>query len=280
MVKILTVGHACVDFVHGVTDHLDPNRKLDSRFSNIQLGGSAANVAVALKDLGADVTVCTILGNTNDVGTRIFESLLATKGIDLICKYVETEKTPNSLVTVLPNGERSITSYQPRDVVNQDSIDIDVSQYDMILGDSYRLPLVSKLFDIAKNHSIATMLDVDKDVQNIKKLPTATYTWFSHEAWTFLREQHRDLKYLYKVFGSVVGFTQGEEPVNWVDSDGFVKKYIPKTVEVTNSLGAGDIFRASLALQLCLKIPLATAIERACESAGEHISGKRLTKII
>ena len=280
MVKILTVGHACVDFVHGVTDHLNPNIKLDSRYSNIQLGGSAANVAVALKELGADVTVCTVLGNTNDRCTGIFENMLAAKGINLVCKYVETATTPNSLITILPNGERAITSYQPKGVVEENAVDVDISQYDMILGDSYRLPLVSKIFNLAKNSSIATMLDVDKDIQNITKLPTATYTWFSYEAWSFLKEQQRDLKYLYKVFGSVVGFTQGSEPVNWIDSDGFIKKYKPKTVNVTNSLGAGDVFRASLALQLCMNKSLPVAIERACDSAGEHISGNTLTKII
>jgi sugar/nucleoside kinase (ribokinase family) len=280
MVKILTVGHACVDFVHGVTDHLIPSKKLDSVFSNIQLGGSAVNVAIALKNLGADVTVCTTLGSKSDITTTIFKQLIDAKGIDIVCNHIDNAATANSLVTVLPNGERSITCYQSNELVEDDTVDIDVASYDIVLGDNYRLPLVSKIFEQASLQSIKTMLDIDKSIQNIKKLPPATYTWLSYEAWCSLREQQRDLKYLYKMFSSVVGFTQGADPVNWVDSDGFVKKHKPKFVNVTNSLGAGDVFRASLAVQLCMNIPLATAIERACESAGEHISGKRLTKII
>jgi sugar/nucleoside kinase (ribokinase family) len=272
--KILAVGHAGVDFVHGVTDHLNPANKLDSSFSAVQLGGSAANVASALKDLGADVTVCTILGNKTDQITVLFENLLASKDINLVCKYVDTATTANSLITVLPNGDRSITSYQPIEIVREAYVDVDVSQYDIVLGDSYRIPLVSTIFDLAQSLSIPTMLDVDKAVAPTDSLPYATHVWFSHEAW-----QTFDMPGLQQL--STIGVTNGENPVVWLEPCSSVfQSFTPKSVNVINSLGAGDVFRASLALQLLTKIPLATAIERACNSAGEHISGKRLTKII
>lgn len=280
MVKILTVGHACVDFVHGVTDHLNPNVKLDSNFSNIQLGGGAANVAVALKLLGADVSVCTVLGDKSDPVTCMFENLLELKGIDLVCKYIGSAKTPNSLITVLPNGDRSITSYQPHDIVQDCSVDVDVSQYDIVMGDSYRLPLVSKLFKAAMQLSIPTMLDVDKTVTESTLLPFAEYVWFSQEAWQSFNNDVYKI-YLQQVAKGTIGVTNGGNPILWLEPNGSVfQSFKPKAVNVVNSLGAGDVFRASLALQLSLKIPLATAIERACESAGEHISGKQLTKII
>lgn len=280
MVKILTVGHACVDFVHGVADHLNPNSKLDSVFSSIQLGGSAANTAVALKDLGADVTVCTVLGNKTDTATVIFEQLLSAKGIELTCKYVDNAKTPNSLITVLPNGDRAITSHQPEEIVREDSVEVDVSQYDIVLGDSYRLPLVSKLFKIAAQSSIPTMLDVDKTVTYPTLLPFADYVWFSHEAWKSFNSEIYMI-YLQQVANGTVGVTNGENPVTWLEpGQTTFQSFKPKSVDVVNSLGAGDVFRASLALQLLMKKPLATAIECACDSAGEHISGKRLTKII
>ncbi len=272
--KILAVGHAGVDFVHGVTDHLNPNKKIDSSFSAVQLGGSAANVASALKDLGADVTVCTILGNKTDPITVLFENLLASKDINLVCKYVNTATTANSLITVLPNGDRSITSYQPIEIVQEASVDIDVSQYDLVLGDSYRLPLVSNIFDLAQSLSIPTMLDVDKTVAQTDLLPIATHVWFSHEAW-----QTFDITRLQPL--CTIGITNGENPVVWLEPCSSVfQSFTPRSVDVKNSLGAGDVFRASLALQLLMKTPLATAIERACNSAGDHISGKLLTKII
>lgn len=274
MIKVLAVGHAGVDFVHGVTDHLNPNLKLDSRFSNIQLGGSAANVAVALKELGADVTVCTVLGNKTDTVTVLFEKLLAEKDINLVCKYVDAATTANSLITVLPNGDRAITSYQPIELVREWFVDIDISQYDVVLGDSYRLPLVSNIFALAQSLSIPTMLDVDKTVSPTDLLPYATHVWFSHEAWqTFDPSRLQQL--------TTVGVTNGENPVIWLEPHSSVfQSFTPRSVNVKNSLGAGDVFRASLALQLLIEKPLATAIERACDSAGEHISGKRLTKII
>lgn len=274
--KILTVGHACVDFVHGVTDHLTPNKKIDSVFSNIQLGGSAVNVASALKDLGADVTVCTTLGSKSDITTTIFKQLLDAKGIDIVCNHIDSVATANSLVTVLPNGDRSITCYQSTEIVEDDSVDVDVSEYDIVLGDNYRLPLVSKLFKIAKQLSIPTMLDVDKTITQPELLPFADYVWFSHEAWKTV-----DVTQLQQLTNSIIGVTNGENPVTWLEPySSLFQSFTPQSVNVINSLGAGDVFRASLALQLLMKIPLATAIERACNSAGEHISGKRLTKII
>jgi sugar/nucleoside kinase (ribokinase family) len=272
--KILTVGHACVDFVHGVTDHLTPNKKLDSVFSNIQLGGSAVNVASALKALGADVTVCTTLGSKSDITTTIFKQLLDAKGIDIVCNHIDSVATANSLVTVLPNGDRSITCYQSAEIVEDDSVDVDVSQYDIVLGDNYRPPLVSKLFDIAQSLSIPTMLDVDKTVAPTDSLPYATHVWFSHEAW-----QSFDMARIQQL--CTIGVTNGENPVMWLEPCSSVfQSFTPRSTNVKNSLGAGDVFRASLALQLLMKKPLATAIECACDSAGEHISGKRLTKII
>ena len=164
-------------------------------------------------------------------------------------------------------------------MVDDDTVDVDVSKYDIVLGDNYRLPLVSKLFGIAADLSIPTMLDVDKMFADISALPVAKYVWFSNEAWQNL--DSNNVLHMQQFTNSVVGFTNGENPVSWLEPNNSVfQSFKPKPVEVVNSLGAGDVFRASLALQLCLKIPLATAIERACESAGEHISGKRLTKII
>ncbi len=280
MIKILTVGNACVDFVHTVPDHLTPKLKIDSYTSNVQLGGSAANVAVALKALGADVTVCTILGNKSGLITKIFCDLLKQKQIELICEHVQSSDTANSLITVLPDGNRSIAHHAADDIINSKNVDVDVSQYDMILADTYRLPLVNKIFDLAKKASIPTMLDVDKPISKIDNMPVATQVWFSQEAW----QNFDNLDYLenlQQIENSLIGVTDGENPVIWLEPTSSVfQSYKPKSVSVVNSLGAGDVFRASLALQLCMNIPLTVAIERACESAGEHISGKTLTKII
>lgn len=280
MIKVLAVGHACLDFVHGVTDHLTPAMKLDSLFSKIQLGGSAPNVAVALKALGANATVCTVLGNKHDTATQLFETLLSKEGIDLACNYVDSATTATSLITVLPNGDRSITCYQADEVIKSSAVDLDINDYDIVLGDNYRLPLVAKMFALAESRSIPTMLDVDKLVSKTDILPFADYVWFCQEAW-----QNFDnpiyVAYQQQVQKGIIGVTNGADPVTWLEPNSSVFQSVkPKPVDVVNSLGAGDVFRASLALQLCMNTPLAAAIERACESAGEHISGKILTKII
>lgn len=278
-IKILAAGHTCLDVVHYVPTMPTPDIKVSSNRLTVQLGGNAANVAVALIELGADADLCCVLGSRYDPVTDTILTLARSRNIGLDCGFIESESSPISNVMILPNGDRALTSYQPQSIIDAICDIPNLTYYDMIHGDSYRLPLVKKVFEEARKVKVPTILDVDKAVDNVYDLPKSTYTMFSNEAFTAMKLSENDLVSLQQHFGGVVGYTAGSDLIRYADNAG-MHYHQPTPIEnPVNTLGAGDTYRAALAMHLCYGKDVHTAIKLACNSAYEHILEKKLTKI-
>ena len=71
MKKVIAAGHICLDMTpifpikkaDRLTDVLSPGKLVKMNGMNIHTGGSAANTGLALKFLGADVTVWAKVGD-------------------------------------------------------------------------------------------------------------------------------------------------------------------------------------------------------------------------
>ena len=277
--RILAAGHTCHDVVHYVPTMPAPEIKVPSNRLRVQLGGNAANVAVALITLGADTDLCCVLGSRYDPVTDTILTLARLRNIGLDCGFLESESSPISSVMILPNGDRALTSYQPQAIIDAVCDIPTITQYDMVHGDSYRLPLVKKVFQEARKYKVPTMLDIDKAVNSIYDLPASNYVMFSNEAFTAMSLTKEDLIPLQHYFGGVVGYTSGSDLIRYADSSG-VYHHQPVLIEnPVNTLGAGDTYRAALALHLCYGKDIHTAIKLACNSAYEHILEKKLTTI-
>jgi sugar/nucleoside kinase (ribokinase family) len=137
--------------------------------------------------------------------------------------------------------------------------------------------MVKKIFAKASSRGIPTMLDIDSPVVDIGSMPCADHVWFSREAW---RKHRIPIKDLQARFGGVVGITDGDRPVTWCDQTGKIYYHTPPHVKATNTLGAGDVFRARMALAICIGASVEDAVPMACLSACEHITGKQLTKVL
>ena len=274
--QILTVGHACIDVVYHVDALPNSNEKVAADKFDIGIGGNAANVAAALCDFGVGADLCTVLGSWDHPLTRVLLSLLTSKGI--ATSHVEFDESVDSSVStvmVTPNGDRTIVNFTDKKLQSAISIPNDLSRYKMVLGDSYRLPMVSKVFQQAKTVGVKTMLDVDLPI-SLDNLPPCDYVWFSGDA---IKGLECDLSTLQSYFGGIVGVTMGAMPVHWVGPDHTVKMFTPKPIKVKNTLGAGDVFRARFAWETCNGTPIELAVARACESAGEYISQGQLSKL-
>lgn len=269
-VNILTVGHACLDIVHRVPQIPVPNTKVDSKEVSIIIGGNAANCASALKELGADADLCTVLGSEDHPFTRILISLLRSHGVGTkLCIFDNTQPGASSTIMVLDDGERAIVNWQGHELKNAISLPASVKGYSMVQGDAYRLPMVRQVFAMAHAAGVPTMLDVDGPIDDIGLIPRADYIWFSHEAW---RKQRIPLADLQQRFSAVIGITDGDRPVSWIGKDGVVQYHQPPSVVPRNTLGAGDVFRARLGLGICLGEPLHQAVAQACDTACRHIT--------
>lgn len=268
--KILTVGHACLDIVHTVPRIPGPNTKVDSHDLMIQIGGNAANCARTISNLGIRVDLCTVLGSEDHPFTRILVSLLRSHGIGMeTCRFDNTQPCPSSTIMVTPDGERSIVNWQGESLRNSVSLPSTVKGYSMLHVDTYRLPMAKQVLEMARADGVASILDVDAPPDDVGMIPRADYVWFSHEAW----KKHRiPLRDLHRRFNAVVGVTNGPQAVLWIDQSGTEHGYDPPRVVALNTLGAGDVFRASFGLSIARGKSIHDAVEQACVSACDHIS--------
>ena len=275
--KILAVGHACLDIVHSVPRIPKPNTKVASKDVTIQIGGNAANVAAALCDMGADAHLCTVFGSEHHPFTRILVALLAQRHVKTkLCRFDDTQPGPSSTIMVMDDGERAIMNWQGDAIRSAVAVPDDVSKYDIVVADAYRLPMVRQVFDLARKAGVPTMIDVDGPITDVGLIPAADHIWFSEEAW---RGQRIPLEDLHSRFGGIVGITVGDRPVRWIDLHGKVHYQQPLNVVPKNTLGAGDVFRARLGLGLCIGEDTGTAISKACAAAANHITGQALEQV-
>lgn len=110
--KIISAGHICLDITpvfisekaRKIEQVLIPGRLIPMREADVHTGGSVGNTGLALKVLGADVTLIGKIGN-DDFGKIVLEKLQeydAEKGM-LIC---EGETTAYSVVLAIPGIDR------------------------------------------------------------------------------------------------------------------------------------------------------------------------------
>lgn len=277
--KILTVGHACLDVVHQVERLPEKDSKVPSSNVDIRIGGNAANAAAAIADLGCQSHLCTSMGSEYHPFTRILVSLLTSKGINISnCEFVDSQACPNSNIMILPTGERTIVNWQSDFFLNHIVHPKSITGYSAILADTYRLPMVQSVLKEANRYGIPTILDVDNPKQKLKEIPRAKQIWFGYEAWQQLGISLFDLQL--RTGADIIGVTNGPNEIQWIDQTQNLRSYMPPSVVPINTLGAGDVFKGRLAIGLSLDEPIAISIREACISAAEHIQNKPLTKLV
>ena len=111
--KVMVAGHVCLDItpvfssknkVDALGDILAPGKLINVGTADIHTGGAVANTGLALKTLGADVTLAAKIGNDQfgQIVSRIFSSygcedgLIMTEGVD----------TSYSVVIAIPGIDR------------------------------------------------------------------------------------------------------------------------------------------------------------------------------
>lgn len=275
--KILTVGHACLDIVNYVDFLPHQNCKVASKKLEIIIGGNAANAAVAITNLGFGADLCTVLGSHSHPFTRILMILLNEKKVGTkFIEFNEQEDCSVSSVFIDKSGSRTIVNFQSEKLQSLSSSDIDLKEYSIIMGDTYRMPMINQVFKVANNHKVPTMLDVDCPI-HIDDLPQCDYTWFSAETFGEISKIYPNLTLgdIQRVTGGLVGVTDGANPVIWLEPESLtIKSYQPPKIEAYNTLGAGDVFRARFAIEICNQSSVSLAVKNACDTACEFLLQK------
>jgi len=236
-------------------------------------GGVAANAAVAVNRLGGRARYFGRLGD-DGIGDRILDELrsadidvggvLRTKGV----------ASPVSAVLVDGRGERTIINYTSPDLFEGETPPgaVMVDDADAVLVDVRWPEGAAVALDAARAAGIPSVFDFDRPMDDggAHLLERATHVAFSRSALAATSGTDDPVAGLERVSSrnsAWLAVTIGGEGVYWID-DGEVMHLPAFTVDVVDTVGAGDVFHGALALALAEGQAEAAAVRFASAAAA------------
>lgn len=238
-------------------------------------GGPAATAAAAASRLGADTALWSRIGD-DPVGRRIIDDL-HSYGVET--KNVRQYSDKNSglaVVMIDTTGERMIvTPGDPRLDSDPDWLPLeDVTSACVVLADVRWPQGAKRLLNAARQTGTPSILDADLNSEPDAIAPlveAAGHVVFSAsglEAFSGQQDTWAGLKLVRDKTKGVVAVTTGAEGCFWIDSDGGIGHQPAFSVDVVDTLGAGDVFHGALAVALGEQQPLPQAMRFAAAAAA------------
>jgi len=255
---ILCTGIAVLDMVFRVERHPRPDVKTQaSEFRTIN-GGNAANAAVAIAHLGARASFAGPLGGPAGIDTvgDTMLALMARENIECLdCPRLDGITTPISAISIDERGERAIVNFRDDRLMAVRPRDADalVADCDAILADNRFPEFVREVCAAGRRRGIPIVLDADEPRQDANALLTlVSHVVFSAEglrATAGTDHLGRALIDVGKQTSAFVAVTDGANDVLWL-SEGELRQIPAFTVDVVDTLGAGDTFHGAFTLLL------------------------------
>ncbi len=254
MSTILTVGVAVIDIVMSVDELPRRPEKYRARDAAIIGGGCAANAAVAVARLGGNALLAARTGR-DPIGDMIVGGLEA-EGVDCaLVRRIEGGRSSFSSIYVDAAGERQIVNF--RDMV----LSFDASwlasaippKLDAILADTRWPQGAAVAMRTARERGVPGILDAEAPVREAgEALELASHIAFSAQGlrdFAASGDLSAALKAARQETGAWVCYTDGLNGVTFCD--GGELSHVPAyTVEVVDTLGAGDVWHGAFALAL------------------------------
>ena len=261
--SIVTVGHACWDRIQFIPAIPKQNHKVIASATQQTAGGSAARTALALAD-HADVRMISILGYSTLPETVCLTQMLQKHHVDVSLCQFDSDEGSLSSIWVTPDGARTIASSHTPD--HAISFGHDISAEGALFDNNK--PLLNSSVRQRLKENCIKLLDVDSVATSLVQLFGYNQVWFSSETFG---QWGMSLSNMSALLKCVVGVTDGANPVLW--HDGRNRHTVsPPSVCVRNSVGAGDLWRSSLMLNLLGGADLYSAVVSACENTAQQLS--------
>lgn len=253
MAGVFCLGIATLDYVYGV-EHL-PTRgeKYRARDLAVVGGGCAGNASAAIARLGGRSWLATRLAD-DLTGERIVADL-AGEGVDTgFARRVAGLRSPVSAILVDAEGERMVVSYSdPAMPEEPDWLPRALpAGADAVLADTRWGEGTLAALGLARAAGIPGVLDGDRRPPHPDILAAASHVAFSAQALSEVagEENPRDgLAKLAQEADNWLAVTLGREGVLFIEN-GAVAHIPAFTVEVVDTLGAGDVWHGAFALAL------------------------------
>lgn len=250
MARGLFVGLATLDVVQLVEALPEPNQKIKALRFSMAAGGPASNAAVAFAH---DYSACGLSGHdeailvtrvSNDaVGALIRADLTAhdvdVKALDLPNGISSTVAT---IMVTASSGERAVVSaLDNRPFVPADSIDIEVSDFDVVETDGYETDLTLDILKKARAAGVPTVLDGGSMKDYTTDLLPLIDVAIVSEPFTGARSTTEMFSFLTDFGVRFAAITRGEKPIDYW-ADGVMGSINTVAVRAVDTLGAGDFF--------------------------------------
>lgn len=284
--KILVVGDIIIDeyIFCNVQGLMSKDRALSSRYKSIErYPGGVLAVAGHLSSLCNSVTVCSIIGNESHLHTQILDQLSGKMFLDLCFpknyntivkqRFLEKHKIRNTYdklfsVNYLPSYSE-ILDINKEDFYSK--LEKTISKYDLVIVCDYGHGLIDeKAKDILENKSNFLAVNCQTNSSNygnniITKYKRAdTFVLDEREIELAFSSSYKDKKELLKALknqlkSNMGWLTIGAEGAIGIDKSGIQITSPALTLDVIDTIGAGDAFYAISSLSAFKNLPIEVA---------------------
>lgn len=253
---ILCAGIAVQDIVFRVDAFPPPGGKCMTHQFMVVLGGCAVNAALAVARLGGRARYAGPLGDPSDNVSNQLMAEMAREGIDTTgVVRVAGATAPVSGIMVDAAGERMIVTYRDGRIEQAPSGDAEaaVEGVTLLLADNRFPGFVRPICEVAKRRGIPVVLDADRPTTEddpLFRIPD--YVIFSSEclrATTGLGDLAAGLQRMMPRTKAFLAVSNGPGAVHYI-ADGAVKTLPVFKIDAVDTLAAGDVFHAGIALAL------------------------------
>lgn len=253
---VLCAGIAVQDIVFRVAQFPAPGGKCMTNEFIVVSGGCAVNAAIALARLGGRAHYTGPLGDPNDQVSNQLMTEMARESVETSgVVRVAGATAPVSGIMIDAAGERMIATYRDRriEIARVPDPDALVKDVALLLADNRFPEFVRPVCEAARRRGIPIVLDADRPtVEDDPLLRIPTHVIFSSECLRETTGEHDLAKGLERMARRLTAFlavSDGPGPVRYIEG-GSLRTMPVFTVDAIDTLAAGDVFHAGIALAL------------------------------
>ena len=253
---VLCAGIAVQDIVFRVAQFPLPGGKCMTNEFMIVSGGCAVNAAIAVARLGGRAHYTGPLGDMADTVSNQLMDQMGREGIGTAgVVRVAGATAPVSGIMIDSTGERMIATYRDKRIETARAPDPDrlVANVSLLLADNRFPDYVRPICEAARRRGIPVVLDADRPtVEDDPLFSIPTHVIFSSEclrATTGLDDLAAGLMRMMSRTNAFLAVSDGPGAVRYI-ANGSVRTMPVFKVDAIDTLAAGDVFHAGIALAL------------------------------
>lgn len=253
---VLCAGIAVQDIVFRVAQFPPPGGKCMTDQFRIVSGGCAVNAAIAVARLGGRAQYAGPLGDPNDSVSNQLMAEMAREGVGTSgVVRVAGATAPVSGIMIDQSGERMIATYRDRRIEIARPADPDalVQDISLLLADNRFPEFVRPICEAARRRGIAVVLDADRPtIEDDPLFAVGSHIIFSSECLretTGLADLAAGLRRMAPRTEAFLAVSDGPGEVRYI-ANGSVRTMPVFKIDAIDTLAAGDVFHAGIALAL------------------------------